>query len=127
MWSWKLIAADERDRSGIQLNIIDNRAMGLRAVRDEKYISPKTLIPTKPQPVFQLAYPRFSHGGFCTVAPSSKLCAAVHSRRIAGRPRRGALVAATKGDCICRRDHPGSIGRSRSALPFPRRSLQCWG
>ncbi len=40
MWSRKLITADGRAGGGIQLNIIDNRGMGLRAVRDEKYISP---------------------------------------------------------------------------------------
>jgi len=40
MWSGQLIATAERAGGGIQLNIIDNWAMGLRAVRDEKYISP---------------------------------------------------------------------------------------
>ena len=40
MWSGQLIATVERAGGGIQLNIIDNRAKGLRAVRDEKHISP---------------------------------------------------------------------------------------
>jgi hypothetical protein len=40
MWSGQLIATVERAGSDFQLNIIDSRATGLRAVRDEKYISP---------------------------------------------------------------------------------------